>query len=67
MPRIPDNEFSNDLGYMPSMDSAWHYWMAEKYNHNRESCEENFLKTGKYSTNKIQDHNEVLPVFVSPL
>jgi len=29
--RIPYNEFSNDIEYMPSMDSAWHYWLQPKY------------------------------------
>jgi hypothetical protein len=39
--RIPYNEFSNDLEYQPSMDSAWHYWLQDKYIEARKWYEEN--------------------------
>jgi hypothetical protein len=44
MERIPDNEFTVDLEYMPSMDSAWHYWVQPEYDAQRAVWE---LKIGK--------------------
>jgi hypothetical protein len=34
--RIPYNEFANDLEYMPSMDTAWHHWLQDRYAKERE-------------------------------
>ena len=29
--RVPDNEFTNDIEYMASMDSAYHAFLQDKY------------------------------------
>ena len=56
--RIPDNEFSNDLDYQPSMDSAWHHWMQPCWDREREAWlkqqEERDRASGKMNTGNLE-------------
>ena len=35
-PRLPDDEFSMDMEYMPTMDSMYHNWLQPRWDKARE-------------------------------
>lgn len=50
--RIPYNEFSNDMEYMPSMDVAWHYVQQDKWKHHKDIIEQKFKDSQKLKNKK---------------
>ena len=45
--QIPDNEFTNDMEYMPEMDKVWHIWLQDKWEHERKQWEIKMRKPGE--------------------